>query len=72
MTPDEFRRYGHELIDWIADYRATLEARPVMPPVVPGAIKASLPTSPPETAEPFSRVLATTSGGLSELDLGLG
>ncbi len=58
MTPDEFRRYGHELIEWIADYRATLESRPVMPPVVPGAIKASLPTSPPETAEPFSRVLS--------------
>ena len=57
MTPDEFRRYGHELIDWIADYRSTLEEKKVMPLVVPGEVKASLPTSAPEQAEPFGDVL---------------
>ena len=30
MTPDEFRVVGHRLIDWIADYRATVANRPVM------------------------------------------
>ena len=30
MTPEEFRRAGHRLIDWIADYRASVESRPVM------------------------------------------
>ena len=30
MNPEEFRRYGHQLVDWIADYRAGVEQRPVM------------------------------------------
>ena len=30
MTPEQFRQQGHALIDWIADWRAGLEARPVM------------------------------------------
>ena len=24
MTPDEFRAAGHQIVDWIADYRATV------------------------------------------------
>jgi aromatic-L-amino-acid decarboxylase len=58
MTPEEFRRYGHELIDWIADYRATAEHRPVMAQCAPGDIKRQLPRTPPTTAEPFANVLA--------------
>jgi aromatic-L-amino-acid decarboxylase len=57
VTPDEFRRYGHQLIDWIADYRATVGERPVMAQTPPGAIKRQLPAAPPETAEPFDHVL---------------
>ena len=38
MTPDEFRHLGHQVIDWIADYRATIEARPVQPRVEPGVL----------------------------------
>jgi aromatic-L-amino-acid decarboxylase len=49
MTPEEFRRAGHELIDWIADYRANLEQRPVRAQVEPGDIKRSFATSAPET-----------------------
>jgi len=57
MTPEDFRRYGHQLIDFIADYRAGIAERPVMSPVEPGAIKAQLPPAPPEKPEPFDAVL---------------
>lgn len=58
MTPEEFRRYGHELIDWIADYRAKVAAYPVMSQAAPGDIKKNIPDSPPEQAEDFAAVLA--------------
>jgi aromatic-L-amino-acid/L-tryptophan decarboxylase len=57
VTPDEFRRFGHEIVDWVADYRATLEARPVQPRVEPGALRAQLPAEPPEEPQPFGDVL---------------
>jgi aromatic-L-amino-acid decarboxylase len=57
MTPEEFRRYGHRLVDFIADYRESVAQRPVMPPVEPGDIKAKLPAAPPEQPEPFDAVL---------------
>ena len=56
MTPDEFRRIGHRLIDWIADYRATLTERPVMSPAEPGSIRARLPEAPPENPESFDAI----------------
>jgi len=58
VTPEEFRRFGHRLVDWIADYRATIEARPVQPRIEPGALKDRLPTEPPVEPEPFDTVLA--------------
>lgn len=57
MTPDEFRTAGHRLIDWIADYRATIESRPVMAKTAPGDIKAMLPTSPPQQPESFEAIV---------------
>ena len=57
MTPDEFRRYGHQLIDWIADYREGVAARPVMSPIAPGDVKTQLPKTPPASPEPFSALL---------------
>jgi len=48
MTPEEFRQAGHELIDWIADYRANLEQRPVRAQVEPGDVKRSFAASAPE------------------------
>jgi aromatic-L-amino-acid/L-tryptophan decarboxylase len=58
MTPDEFRAFGHRLIDWIADYRAGLADRPVLARTAPGEVKAQLPTSPPEEPEGFEAVFA--------------
>src|SRR4051794_7182235 len=56
MTPEEFRRIGHMLIDWIADYRANVEKLPVMARVEPGSVRRELPSSPPTESEPFSDV----------------
>lgn len=56
MTNEEFRKYGHELVDWMADYLANIEQYPVKPPVKPGDIKAQLPESAPEQGEAFQEI----------------
>ena len=56
MSPEEFRRLGHQLIDWIADYRARVASMPVMSPVEPGAVRAQLPAAPPSRPEAFDGV----------------
>ena len=58
MTPEEFRRAGYALIDWIANYHARVEALPVKPAVEPGEIRSSLPALPPESGEGFEAWLA--------------
>jgi aromatic-L-amino-acid decarboxylase len=57
MTPDEFRRYGHAVVDWIADYQSRIESFPVLSQVKPGQIRASLPANPPAQGEPFDALL---------------
>jgi aromatic-L-amino-acid decarboxylase len=58
MGPEEFRAAGHELIDWIADYRARIPELPVQAQVKPGEVAGQLPDRAPERAEPFRAVLA--------------
>ena len=58
MTPEEFRKHGHAVVDWIADYRAGVQDRPVMAQTAPGEIKARLPQSPPDQPECFAALLA--------------
>jgi len=62
MGPEEFRAAGHELIDWIADYRARIPGLPVQARVKPGEVAGQLPRRAPERAEPFSDVLADLGG----------
>ena len=58
MTVEEFRRSGHELVDWIADYRARIEEFPVLSRAKPGELRRALPQSPPEGGESFETILA--------------
>src|SRR5687767_15805899 len=58
MDPGTFRRSGHQLVDWIADYLAGgSDHRPVLAQVDPGEISRSLPTKAPEHGEPMERML---------------
>ena len=57
MTPEEFRAAGHRLIDWIADYRAQVDTRPVMPRTEPGDLKRQMPAAPPHEPETFDAIL---------------
>ena len=57
MTPDEFRRYGRAMVDWIADYMEQVESYPVLSQVELGQILASLPASPPMQGEPVEAML---------------
>jgi len=58
MTPEEFRRWGHAVVDWISDYQKRVETLPVSSRVKPGEIRAMLPSGPPETGESFEHMLA--------------
>ena len=58
MSPDEFRRRGREVVDWIAEYLESIEDYPVLSQVRPGAVRERLPAEPPQSGEPFDAVLA--------------
>ena len=58
MNKEEFRRFGHELIDWIADYFDRLEGLPVLAQIEPGDLKAQLPSTPPQHGEPMEKIIA--------------
>lgn len=58
MTPEEFRRHGREVIDWIADYIEQVERYPVHSRARPGELREALPETPPQAGEPFEDILA--------------
>jgi aromatic-L-amino-acid decarboxylase len=58
MSPEEFRRWGHAVIDWIADYQKNVAQYPVLAQVKPGEVRAQLPLEPPARGEEFSALLA--------------
>ncbi len=57
MSAEEFRRFGREVVDWVADYLAHPERFPVLAQVEPGQLRSRLPSSPPDAGEPMSRIL---------------
>jgi aromatic-L-amino-acid/L-tryptophan decarboxylase len=57
MSPDEFRRTGYAVVDWISDYYQRIESYPVLSRAEPGQIRASLPDHPPSRGESFSEIL---------------
>jgi len=57
VTPDQLRRYGRQVVDWIADYLERVETLPVQSPVAPGDVRARLPDQPPRRAESFESIL---------------
>jgi aromatic-L-amino-acid decarboxylase len=58
LSPEEFRRIGHQLIDRIADYRASVAERPVMSANAPGAFRDALPKQAPQKPESFDAIFS--------------
>jgi aromatic-L-amino-acid decarboxylase len=62
MSADDFRRYGHEVVERIADYLSNVESYPVLAQVEPGELRSQLPPSPPLQGEPMEEILADVDG----------
>jgi aromatic-L-amino-acid/L-tryptophan decarboxylase len=58
MDSESFRRHGHQLVDWIAEYLEHSEKYPVLSRVKPGEIASALPRQAPEEGEPFEAIMA--------------
>ena len=58
MNIEEFRRYGHALIDWLADYHEGLASKPVQAATRPGEVRVMMPAEPPENPETFEACIA--------------
>lgn len=58
MKADDFRRLGHDLIEWIADYFEKIDDLPVLAAIEPGDLKAKLPATPPAQGEAMEKIIA--------------
>jgi aromatic-L-amino-acid decarboxylase len=56
MNNQEFRKYAHQLVDWMADYLENIESYPVKSPLKPKEIIRQLPPAAPEEGEPFENI----------------
>jgi len=54
---EDFRRAGHETVDWIAEYLTNVSDMPVLARTKPGELLDALPKSAPEKGEPFDAIL---------------
>ena len=57
MNSEDFRRFGYDLIDWIADYFENIDERPVLAAIEPGDLKAQLPSEPPAQGESMEQII---------------
>jgi aromatic-L-amino-acid decarboxylase len=58
LPPEEFRKFAHQAVDWMADYLAHSGRYPVLPQMKPGELIDALPRCAPEHGEPMSAILA--------------
>ncbi len=56
MDTKQFRKYGHEMVDWIADFMDNIEKYRVNPDIQPGEIKAKLPKNAPKKGEEMKAI----------------
>lgn len=54
---EEFRRAGHEAVEWVAAYLEHTREYPVLPRIKPGDLVDSLPGSAPDRGESFDAIL---------------
>jgi len=57
MPPEEFRKNGYKLVDWIADYLNDIEKYPPLSQVNPGDILKRIPQTPPTNGEEMENIL---------------
>lgn len=56
MEFNEFRKFAHELVDWMADYMENVRDYPVKSQINPGEILNQLPNSAPSQGESFEKI----------------
>ena len=57
MNSDQFRRYGHDMIDQIARYMEEVESYPVQAQSAPGEVRQQLNDQAPEIGEDFETII---------------
>jgi aromatic-L-amino-acid decarboxylase len=57
MDTHDFRRLGHQMVEWIASYRERMAELPVMSPLAPGDVKRQLPDAPPAVCRGLDGIL---------------
>ena len=58
MPSEDFRKYGYQLIDWIANFFTEIDQHTVLPNIQPGDIVKKLPQTPPTSSQPFDKILS--------------
>ena len=56
INSEEFRKYAHEFVDWMADYLESVEKLPVKSQVKPGDIYRQIPDNPPDEGESMDEI----------------
>jgi aromatic-L-amino-acid decarboxylase len=57
MTPEQFRKHGRAVVDWIADYYEHIETLPVLSKMLPGQVRQALPAQAPLKGEALDTFL---------------